>query len=157
MTFHLKYDTLGLNTILLLRSRNTLLRNCVLWVPWLLQASHCFTQRRARIWTMYERCSKMYSLDIFNMSRDFYVLLILQPCIILQINPTRCTILFNIFISLLYMFRASMCPSSGENYCIYATLVFVTLYGWRLVCWLDFQSNQQTSCHPYTVTNTSVA
>jgi len=26
------------------------------------------------------------------------------------------------------MFRATMCPSSGENYCIYATLVFVTLY-----------------------------
>jgi len=35
------------------------------------------------------------------------------------------------------MFRASMCTSSGENCCIYATLVFVTLYGWRLVCWLD--------------------
>jgi len=33
------------------------------------------------------------------------------------------------------MFRASMCPSSGENSCIYATLVFVTLYVWRLVCW----------------------
>jgi hypothetical protein len=31
-----------------------------------------------------------------------------------------------------------MCPSSGENYCIYATLVFVTLYVWRLVFWLDF-------------------
>jgi len=48
-----------------------------------------------------------------------------------------CTILFNIFISLLYTFRASMRPSSGENYCIYVTLVFVTLYVWRLVCWLD--------------------
>jgi len=36
------------------------------------------------------------------------------------------------------MFRASMRPSSGENYCIYATMVFVTLYGWRLVCWLDW-------------------
>jgi len=32
----------------------------------------------------------------------------------LQINQTRCTILLNIFISLLYMFRATMCPSSGE-------------------------------------------
>jgi len=41
-----------------------------------------------------------------------------------------------------------MCPSSGENY--YATLVFVTLYGWRLVCY-------QTRRHPYRVTNTSVA
>ena len=55
-----------------------------------------------------------------------------------QISPTSCKIMLNIFISLLYMFRASMCPSSGENYCIYATLVFVNLYGWRLVCWLDW-------------------
>jgi len=32
----------------------------------------------------------------------------------LQINPTVCTILLSIFISLLYMFRTTMCPSSGE-------------------------------------------
>jgi len=42
------------------------------------------------------------------------------------------------------MFRASMRPSSGENYCIYATLVFVTLYGWRLVCWLEWNSKEKT-------------
>jgi len=36
------------------------------------------------------------------------------------------------------MFRESKCPSSGENHCIYATLALVTLYGWRLVCWLDW-------------------
>jgi len=54
------------------------------------------------------------------------------------------------------MFQASMCPSSGENYCIYATMLFVTLYGWRLVCSLDFQCNQQTRRHPYRVTNTRV-
>ena len=64
----------------------------------------------------------------------FCVLLTVHPCIILQRSPTRCTILLNIFISLLYMFRASVCLSSGENYCIYVTLVFVTLYEWRLVC-----------------------
>ena len=67
----------------------------------------------------------------------FYVLLTAHPCIILQISPTTCTILRNIFIFLLYMFRASVCPSWGENYCINATLVFVTLYVWRLVCGLD--------------------
>jgi len=38
------------------------------------------------------------------------------------------------------MFRAAMCPSSGENYCINGTLMFVTLYGWRLVCWLEWNS-----------------
>jgi len=56
------------------------------------------------------------------------------------------------------MFRASMCSSSGENYCIYATPVFVSLYVWRLVRWLDGKpSNQQTRRHPYRVTNTSVS
>jgi len=49
------------------------------------------------------------------------------------------------------MFWAYICPSSGENCCIYATLVFVTLYGWRLVCWLEWNSNQETRCHPYRV------
>jgi len=34
-----------------------------------------------------------------------------------------------LFISLLYMSRASVCPSSEENYFIYATLVFVALKG----------------------------
>jgi len=38
------------------------------------------------------------------------------------------------------MFRTSMCPSAGGNYCIYATLLFFTLYGWRLVCWLDWNN-----------------
>ena len=35
--------------------------------------------------------------------------------------------------SLLYMFWESKCPSSGESHCIYVTLVFFTLDGWRLV------------------------
>ena len=38
----------------------------------------------------------------------------LHPYTILQINPTRCTVLLSIFISLLYMFRASVYPSPGE-------------------------------------------
>ena len=71
-------------------------------------------------------CLNLHSIHCFLIMK----LIILS----LQISPTRCTILLNIFISLLYMFRASMCLSSGGNYCIYATLVFVTLYGW----WLDW-------------------
>ena len=56
------------------------------------------------------------------------------------------------------MFQASMCPSSGENCCIYVTLVFVTLMvGVWFAGWIDFQSNQQTRRHPYRVTNISVA
>jgi len=39
----------------------------------------------------------------------FNVFLTAHPCIILQINPTRCKVLPNIFISLLCMFRANVC------------------------------------------------
>jgi len=34
------------------------------------------------------------------------------------------------FISILYMFRAVMCPSSGELIVSIWTLVYVTLYRW---------------------------
>jgi hypothetical protein len=34
---------------------------------------------------------------------------------ILSIQPTWCTIFLSMFISLLYMFRATICPSSGET------------------------------------------
>ena len=76
----------------------------------------------------------------------FYVLLTVHPRTISQISPTKCTTRFVCsFISLLYMFRASKCPSSSvENCCIYATLIFVTLYGWRLVCWLDWSRPDAT-------------
>ena len=63
---------------------------------------------------------------------EFYVLLTVHPCIsrkYIQLGTQFC--LIYLFISLLYMFWASTCPSSGENCCICVTLVFVTLYGWR--------------------------
>ena len=69
-----------------------------------------------------------------------FVFFTVHPCTIsqkkIQLGAQFC--LIYLFISLLYVFRPSTCPSSGENCCIYATLVFVTLYGWRLVCWLDW-------------------
>ena len=46
--------------------------------------------------------------------KKFYFLLTVHPCTILRINPATCTILLSTFISLLYTFRATMCPSSGE-------------------------------------------
>jgi len=48
-------------------------------------------------------------------------------------------------ISFLYMFRATMCPSSGEITLFLRHLVSVTLCGW-LICIPDF--------HPHRVTNT---
>jgi len=52
------------------------------------------------------------------------------------------------------MFRAFKCTSSGENHCIYATLVSVTLDVWRLVGRLDWKPNRR---HPYRVTDISIA
>jgi hypothetical protein len=49
---------------------------------------------------------------------------------ILQIESTWCTIFLNMFIVFLYVFRATMCPSSGEIIVPMRHLVFVTLYGW---------------------------
>ena len=82
------------------------------------------------LWHVDLWCKEHMLLSVF----EFYVLLHVHTCVILHISPTTCTILLNIFISLLYMFRASMCSSSGENCCIYATLVFVNLYGWCVAC-----------------------
>ena len=49
--------------------------------------------------------------------------------ILLQINPTRCTVLLSIFISLLHMFRANMCPSLGE--------IAVSIRHWYLSLCMD--------------------
>ena len=62
-----------------------------------------------------------------------------------------CTNFLTMFISFLYMFRATMCPPSGENTVPMRHLVFVTLYRWMsgmqgLPCTPD--------SHLYRVTNT---
>jgi len=49
--------------------------------------------------------------------------------IILEMKPTWCTIFLSMFISFLYMFRATMCPSSEEITVSMQHLVFVTLCG----------------------------
>jgi len=56
----------------------------------------------------------------------FYVLLTVHPCISLQIKPTWCTILLSMFISFLYVFRATTCPSSGETTVSMRDLVLAT-------------------------------
>jgi hypothetical protein len=76
----------------------------------------------------------------FNME-EFHVLLTMHPCIILQINPTWCTIFLSMFISFLYVFQATMCPSSGEITVSVRHLVLVILYG-RL-------SGTQSAHHAY--------
>jgi hypothetical protein len=63
-----------------------------------------------------------------NSITEFYVLLTVRLCTILKINPTRCIILLSIFISLPYRFWGNHVPIIRKNYCIYTTLVFVTLW-----------------------------
>jgi len=53
------------------------------------------------------------------------------------------------------MFRANMCPLSGELTVIYATMVFFTLYGW--LSGLETRQppiqNEKYSCHIDTVSS----
>ena len=69
-----------------------------------------------------------------------------------QMKPTRCTLLLSIFISTSLPVSGNYVPIIRITYCICATLVFFTLYGWlsgRLVC--------RPEAHPYRVKNTSVS
>jgi hypothetical protein len=50
--------------------------------------------------------------------------------VILYTKPTCCTIFLSMFISFLYMFRATMCPSSGETNVFMRHLVLSIVYGW---------------------------
>ena len=61
---------------------------------------------------------------------EFYVLLTVHLSIIFVNKPSWCTILSYMFISNLYMFRAVMCPSSGELIVSMRYLVYVTLCRW---------------------------
>ena len=45
-------------------------------------------------------------------------------------KPTRCTLLLIIFISTSLHVSGNYVPIVRKTYCIYATLVFFTLYGW---------------------------
>ena len=45
-------------------------------------------------------------------------------------KPPRCTLLLSIFISTSLHVSDNYVPIIRRNYCIYATLVFFTLYGW---------------------------
>jgi len=72
-------------------------------------------------------------------------------------NPIAVSKYINIFISILYMFRAAMCPSSGELIVSIRRLVYVNLYRWPfgVQVWLKFRLIQTcTSNGLYSVTYT---
>ena len=49
---------------------------------------------------------------------------------VFQMKPTVCTLLLSIFISTSLHVSGNYVPIDRRIYCIYATLVFVTVYGW---------------------------
>jgi len=69
-----------------------------------------------------------------------------------QMKPTRCTLILSIFISISVHVSGNYVPIIRRTYCIYATLVFFTVYGWlsvllvgmglqsggSLICWLGW-------------------
>ena len=56
--------------------------------------------------------------------------LINLSCSPFQMKPTRCTLLLSIFISISVHVSGNYVPIIRRSYCIYVTLVFLTLYGW---------------------------
>ena len=50
--------------------------------------------------------------------------------LLFQVKPSRCTLLLSIFISTSLHVSVNRVPIIRRTYCIYATLVFFTLYGW---------------------------
>jgi len=60
----------------------------------------------------------------------FYILVTLRLGIILVNNQLDAQFLLYIFISILYVFRATLCSSSGESIVSIQRLVYVTLCRW---------------------------
>ena len=56
--------------------------------------------------------------------------------------PTRRTIFFYVFISILYMFRATSCSSSGESIVSIQHLVYVTLCRWLCRVQVDLRTKR---------------
>jgi len=62
--------------------------------------------------------------------KTFYNLLTLRLVMILGKWPTWRTILLYLFISIIYMFRATSCSSSGESIVSIQHVVYITLCRW---------------------------
>ena len=76
-----------------------------------------------------------------------------------QIKPTRCALLLSIFISISVHVSGNYVPIIKRIYCIWATLVFFTVYEWLAAGWDEtgLIPTSRPDSHPYTVKNTSVA
>ena len=101
-----------------------------------------FTLRQPHVWpTWINRGIFNFNITLYGKVRSGkfiglclvqkYIILLLLITWILFKKPTWRSIIFScMFISILYMFRAAMCPSSGELIVSIRHLVYVTLYRW---------------------------
>ena len=80
----------------------------------------------------YDRLREMSEccLQDIHASKGFYVLLTVHCSIIFVNKPNWCKFFLYIFISIVYRFRAAMCPSSGEVIVSMRHLVYATLCRW---------------------------
>ena len=79
-------------------------------------------------------------LEISDIIMLFFTFFVYRPSLynLFQMKPTRCTLLLSIFPSPLYMFRATMCPSSGELTVFVRHWYFSLCMGVCLVCLLGW-------------------
>ena len=70
---------------------------------------------------------KVWELQLCSV---FYILLTVHLVMILGKRPTWRKILYNVFISIVYMFRATPCSSSGEPIVSIQPLIYDTLRRW---------------------------
>ena len=84
---------------------------------------------------LYKHCGTKFRYDSASHSPNFLTKRVKRNSLfrfyfkVLYIKPTWCTIFLSMFISFLYMFRATVCPSSGETTVFMRHMVFITLCG----------------------------
>jgi len=124
-----------------------------MWVQWWKLGT---LEKEGNFFTYWSRmnvsfCGKFSASDF---THSF--LMFCWPCILYNL-VSRTNLVHNFFLNMfsafLYMFRATMCPSSGEVTVTMQHLVFVTLYRWLSGMQGGIHSALHTS-HPYRVTNT---
>ena len=68
-------------------------------------------------------------------------------CNLSQMKPTTCTLLLGIFISTSVHVSGKYVPIIRRTNCIYATLVFSTLYGWLSGLLVGMKNHPKTATH----------
>ena len=113
--------------------------------------------RKRKIVNHTSGCLSSYNIyffycDIDTPSLDFYVLWTVNPSMIFVNKPNWRTNVSCMYISILYMFRANICPSSGELTVSMRYLVCVTLRGrWNIPICIPDGRPRRVTCTRYRI------